>query len=316
MEEKQPTGGHEAPEADAPQQEKQNKGNTLAGGSKNVRKIINFLIDLLIKEKGGVLAGAVLAVAGAVGFWLSPLKPAIFHLIWNEDAAIDIRASDNVILGNEFSVSVAVYNNAFINISEGILTLTYPEDSLERTTGNTEFETEEIEQARVFPPKGEDEIKFRTKETGPCRLIAELRTRHGRFSDTLLIVSKYSIGKPTAINWSGEWFLKVGYSTGAMEISEKNEGGGNQLTGSFYLDSGEQGILTGTRDGETFIVDLIKENQVEKWHLEGTYKKIEADIQKYIEITGNATILRITDTGWKPLEGQGAIDFYATTKME
>jgi hypothetical protein len=99
-----------------------------------------------------------------------------------------------------------------------------------------------------------------------------------------------------------------------MDIHDNSSHGGHDLTGNYYLENGEQGIITGIRDGSTFKVDFIKKpNEMEKWSLDCNYT-VSAD-KRYIEIKGDATLLRSIKSRWVEIKNSKKV-FYATSKID
>lgn len=115
----------------------------------------------------------------------------------------------------------------------------------------------------------------------------------------------YSFGRPTEGNFLGNWQVALGFSSGKMELIERNF----VLSGLYELDSGEKGAISGFRDGKTYKVDFIRKSGKAKWRIDALFERNNG----FIEIKGKATLLIIENDNWTPT-GE-AKDFYSTSNI-
>ena len=89
-----------------------------------------------------------------------------------------------------------------------------------------------------------------------------------------------------------------------MEIHQL---GGTEISGSYFLDNGDKGVIDGWRDGISFGASFTRGDSVTKWIVE------HADIatsEGYLELKGNSYLARAQGNNW--IRIQPDTHFYAT----
>ncbi|MEA5260818.1 hypothetical protein VB264_23665 [Arcicella aquatica] len=228
-----------------------------------------------------------------VTFLLSPVKQILFHWIWNEEGSVELIVPEsNILYGKPFTVDVIIFPKSSLPVSQGVLTLIYKQSAFD-TKGNTVFDTPEIEQ--VIHPADLKNTTFIPIRSGSYKLIAQLKTKHGVYSDTATLNVAYSLTQPTTKNWSGKWDLVLGDAIGSMNLVDIKEGGGQaNLVGTFIVGN-EHGVVSGFHDGTMFFADFISQNRLKKWHSETPHHSDGHSIK----IDGNAVLSRTDKNSWK-----------------
>jgi hypothetical protein len=276
---------------------------------------IKKMIESLVSEKVGVLAGVIVTLTAMIGFWVSPIKSAIYHIIWEEKVIVDMHISsgEKITLGSSISVEIDLISDSQVSISGGILRLLLPADSIE-VIGNSKlaFETPVIEHRKLFPEG--DKIVLKPKHVGRYKMIAQFKNTYSTYADTIIldVVPSTSASED---NFSGQWQAKIGALYGQLDIIEnigQKTGKKGPLNGSYSLGQFEQGIISGARDGHTFFIELLKKpNLNEKWDVEANWRKTPDG--KYIEIKGKASLMRRKNDNWSaPMRVDS---FYANTSI-
>lgn len=299
-------------------QDDNNKNNsTIASPFLYLKKLFVSLYTLLTRDKGTALGASLLTVLTLVGFWLSPLKTKIFHLIWTERSEIDLRVSSNkVLIGSELEINPLIYSLGEVSVGEGVLTIDFDQDNFKLIDGRRAINTPEVLSGLAFGD--EMNLKVRVLKEGKLPIYAQLKTRYGTYFDTLVLAAHSSFGRPTNKNWTGEWFCKIGDESFQMNIRQLDKKGSRyQLRGDYLnYNTKEHGIIYwGSRDGDTFEADFRDTLKQEKWLINAYFKNIvSTGGERYIKIEGTARLSSITEEG---LEEQNIVKkFIADARID
>jgi hypothetical protein len=86
-----------------------------------------------------------------------------------------------------------------------------------------------------------------------------------------------------------------------MELLDRH----GRISGSYTLNNGDTGSVSGVRDGNIFKVDFIRKGEIFKWHINANW---EAG-PEFLEIKGRSKLLRIGNNSWFEVNAKSGI-FY------
>ncbi len=266
------------------------------------------LLTLISENLRSVAVAVVTAAIGAFGFWLSPLRDIVAHKIWHEKAVILLTTDyARVPEGSLVHLRVIVTPQSAVHVDKGVVTVTFDRQRLRLRTGQSNFASPTIDAPTVLPDG--NAIEFLSLAPGTTDIQVELQTRYGNYSaNTKLVIEQAQItDEATRENFTGSWILRLGSSRGKMEIRQQ---GHTAVTGHYFLDSGDKGVIDAGRDGDKFWGSFTRGSSVTKWVIE------KADIvtnQGYMELKGSAYLQRASQDGW--VRGGSDIEFYATVAV-
>jgi hypothetical protein len=254
-----------------------------------------------------VLVGAT-ATLGTVGFWLSPLRDIVGHLLWREKAAIFATTdSSRVLEGGTLRIQTAVIPQSQVPVDKGVLTFTADKRFLQHTGGQNAFPTPIIESPVVLPDgKG---VELLALAPGVTDVEIQLQTKYGIYKTSVKIEIDAAVitGEATRANFTGSWILRIGSARGKMNIRQQ---GHTELAGDYFLDNGDKGVIDGSRDGISFEASFTRGNSVTRWMVE------RATIETtpgYLELKGSAYLQRAGTNGWTKEDPDR--NFYATVAL-
>lgn len=237
------------------------------------------------------IGGVIVYFGTVIQKLIKPLEPK-----WPEKVEIEILPSnEDITIGQDVSIDLLIQSRGKSNISNGTLNIDYNKSDFELISGENKTSTNTIEYSKRL----DLDITLRSKRTGKLPIYSNLKTsRDGIYLDTLILDVRDGIGIPTKYNWTGEWSFKLGV-IGKLFFSENKQGGLRKLSGHYSLGL-EKGNIAGVRDGTTFHVTLVEENnETEKKELDGDFEFVTIGNEHYIEIKGEATFYEIGNGEWK-----------------
>lgn len=280
---------------------KQDGGPIIKGGH-----LARVFVETL-KEYGKSVAVASGAITiGTLAFFLTPLKDNLAHLIWQENAEVLITvSSERIREGNPLNVTLVLSPKSSIDVSEGILTVYYSENSLALISGEKTLSTPRIKSPILLPENSR--ISFIGTRPGSAEISIELRTKYGVYQARKEIEVEASTitGRPSKTNLSGEWNINMDHDAGKMELLDK----GGRISGTYYLETGQSGVIGGIRDGTTFVATFFRGSSPTKWSIQANYKSND----EFLEITGHADLYKAHETEWKKIGDSS--EFYATAHL-
>ena len=248
------------------------------------------------------------AILGTVGFWLSPLRDIVRHLLWREKATIFVTAdSSRVSEGSTVKIQTAVIPQSQVAVDKGVITFTADKGFLQFMGGQNTFPTPVIESPTVLPDgKG---VELLALAPGTTDVGIQLQTKYGIYRTKVKVEIDAAVigGEATRANFTGSWILRIGDGRGKMNIRQK---GPTELAGDYFLDNGDKGVIDGSRDGVSFEASFTRGNSVTRWVVERA--SIEAP-PGYLELKGPAYLQRAAPNGWTK-EGPDQ-NFYATVAL-
>lgn len=252
------------------------------------------------------IAGATTIIIGLLGFYLTPLKDSLFHFLYQENAEIKIMAQENIYKGDDLKlINILIKPSSKISIAEGTCEIIFDDSFLLLKNGKRVFKFSSIESADLLLDS--TGINFKTLKSGKTSIKTIITTKHNTYSDSIQVNIKppFKNDKPSISDFSGSWPFKLGFMNGEMNLVE-NDG---NLSGNYYLENGESGVISGIRDGKTFKVDMIRKGEIFKWHINAIWKPNDS----YIFIDGECLELIIIDNFWKRNNKDGH-KFYSSVK--
>lgn len=282
------------------------KKNNLNKVTDNSKPWQSILSELLKDNVRNVMITLITLIVGTVGFVATPLKEIVFHWIWEEKVRIIIvPSSEHVCEGDKLYLEITILPESNVGMSSGLIEVT-SDDKLKLIEGNRTIQTDESNKALTLA--NNKRLVYVATDSGVAKVNVNLKTKYGSYKESRIIhIDNIKDRKiPSEGNFSGKWKTNIGFEYGNMELIEKS----GDVTGRYYLKNGEQGILSGVRDGTTFYVELIRgTSSLTKWHIEATWKRSG----NYIEIVGNSTLLVIKNDEWK--KTQAPVKFYAAASV-
>jgi hypothetical protein len=269
---------------------------------------VGTLQKLISENLRSVVVAIVTAGIGAFGFWLSPLRDLVAHKIWHEKAVILLTTDyTSVPEGSPLQLRVVVTPQSTVHIDKGVVTVTFDRQLLRLNAAESTFASPIIDAPTVLPDG--KAIEFLALAPGKTAIQVELQTRYGHYSaeSTVSIDQAQISDKATRENFTGSWILRLGTSSGKMDIRQQ---GHTTVTGHYFLDNGDKGVIDAGRDGDKFWGSFTRGSSITRWVIE------KADIstdEGYLELKGSAYLQRASQDGWT--RGGTDIEFYATVPM-
>lgn len=219
------------------------------------------------------VAGLVLTGAGALGFWLSPLKEYSLRLIYPENAQLTLTVERTEVRPGDLIVfEVSVTPRSKVDVVPGELRIAYETSAFESIGGETAVNTEGFGSTRKV-----DQGKFRFKvrqvaKPATAKVSATLTTRYGSYVSNVAIIKITPItidgegptirrGDGQSVDLTGTWSLEIGAVLGGMKIKQDNSdkiSGEYFLRDNFYGDTG--GKIEGFKDGSSLKVFFVDSN--------------------------------------------------------
>lgn len=294
-----------------------------------------------------LVATAAVALAGAVGFWLTPLKDTIFYELYPEKADISLSLDRSSISpGQPVQVHVKISQVSSSPVTKGRVTLHFEPTLLSRAPGIPPYlDTSEANGVQTLDKPF---VLFAGQNPGKVELFATLETRFGTHTSPrvpLELISQRDVRAPYleqhdgshAINLSGEWHIEIGGAHGTMKIAQDAK---NNVTGTYAVETVTRGPETvdGYKDGTRFSVSLYRQDaDKRRRRVEANFCRNASD-PRYVEIRGCAYEVErdpaVTKAvaverdpkecvpppcaesrnymGWR---GVGVLSFYATAQM-
>jgi hypothetical protein len=297
---------NEKPEVDAISDPKPPKPST-SEPNKTERPTSTFR-TLVSENLKTVVVAVVTAGIGAFGFWLSPLREAVAHKIYRENAAILLTTDFETIReGNTVHLRVIVSPGSAIHVDKGVITILFDKQLLRLRSGQAAFPSPIIENPVVLPEGSS--LEFLAIAPGTAEIKVQLQTKYGTYvaSSKVVVEESKAVPEATLENLTALWELRIGESRGRMEIHQQ---GHTTITGSYFLDSGDKGVIDGFRDGDKFFGSFTRGNSITKWVIN------DADLvtnQGYLELKGTASLQHASPSGWA--KDGSVVNFYATVSV-
>jgi hypothetical protein len=312
-----------------------------AAGSTPKEKVADFLRQQITT----LLGAAVLAVVGALGFWLTPLKDIVLQRLYPERADVSIIADRQAIsAGQALEVQIKIGQLSTFPVGKGVARLQFdqelltlaPEASPSVNTGEISGVTALDKRFVLFARPG---------KSGKAELHATLQTKASTYRSAPLTVEvspQQEVTAPyieqhgsQAINLSGEWHIEIGGVPGRMTIAQDPK---NNITGTYELESTAAATsltVDGYKDGTSFKVFFYRNREgSRRWRADANFAVNPTDT-RFIEIKGCAYSIARDSTvtedsvagtadkdapcahsrsyvGWR---GSGGSTFYATAQM-
>jgi hypothetical protein len=313
-----------------------------ATGSTTLGKIVDFLRQQITT----VLGAATLAILGALGFWLTPVKDIVLQRLYPERAEVSLIADRNAISsGQAIEVRIKIVQLSTFPVGKGVARLHFDQDVLALSPETSQsVNTGEISGATALDKPF---VLFgRQGKSGKTELYATLETKAQTYKSAPLVVDvslRREVTAPyieqhggQAINLSGEWHIEIGGEPGKMSISQDSK---NAITGTYQLENAPQSprlIVDGYKDGTSFKVFFYRDKEgTRRWRADANFAINPSDT-RFVEIKGCAYSIgkdsSVTDdsivggpdndascthlrnyVGWK---GLGVSTFYATAEMQ
>jgi hypothetical protein len=250
------------------------------------------------------------AVLGTVGFWVSPLKDKLFHVIYHEKAQILLSADTlNPVEGGAFRLRILLIPQSAIHIDRGFLEVAFDRRTLSLRSGQSSFSTPMIDSPVPIPD--EKGVEFLALRPGKAEIKVHLQTKNGNYYQvtSLEIMPSDTAQEATPTNFTGSWLLKIADGQGKMILHQQDW---QTIPGSYFLDNGEKGLVYAHHDGKTFGATFIRGvSSATRWYVDET--PFSVNPEGYLESTGFAQLQRASTAGWAPSAGK--VKFYASVKL-
>ncbi len=297
----------------------------------------------LFRQQANVVIGAaVLALVGAVGFWLTPLRDLAMQRLYPERAELLLipdRAS--LTAGQPVQIQVKISQKSSLPTTAGLATLHFDTTALTLapdTVGS--MNTGAVSGAMTLDKPF---VLFALgRSARDTEVHATLETRHGTYRSPALKIQV--IDQPRgevpfiehhgsqAINLSGGWHIELGAARGDMKVTQD---AGNNVTGTYIIEGLPGRLkLDGYKDGTSFKVFLFRDDAgTRRWRVDANFALNPSD-KRFVEIRGCAFDIqrdaRVTAdsglsstssgdcpssrnyVGWR---GLGVSQFYATAQI-
>jgi len=307
--------------------------------------LMEKIADFLRPQVTTLVGAAVLAVVGALGFWLTPLKDIVLQRLYPERAEVSIIADRNSIsAGQAVEIQIKIAQLSTFPVGKGVVRLHFdpellalpPEASPSVNTGEISGVTALDKPFVLFGRPG---------KSGKAEVHATLQTKARTYASAPLSVEvspRREVTAPyieqhgsQAINLSGEWHIEIGGVRGRMTIAQDPK---NNITGTYELESAAPAsslMVDGYKDGTSFKVFFYRDREgSRRWRADANFAINPSDT-RFVEIKGCAYSIARDSTvtedsvagaadkdapcahsrsyvGWK---GSGGSTFYATAQM-
>jgi hypothetical protein len=219
---------------------------------------------------GEIVRTIVLALVGAAGVILSPIRDELEDWIRPETVSIALQAPDQVTQGNFLDVSCIVLPQSSSGVSGGLLQFGWePANSFQPISAIKSLPVQQLKQPSELPATP---WRLRAERPGDVILTATFINRKARsikISKRVSIVHPDSTRLASEANYTSRWQISIKFAGriyhGQLDIQDENY----DLIGRYRLSSGERGHLTGRHDGGKFWLELETGGNDERWHLDG-----------------------------------------------
>jgi len=301
------SGGSQAP-AEATEASSHPVADAPADESRRGRGLLAAITGEMFRENlGSVIAGGTAMLLATVGFFMSPLKTSVLHWIWDEDLEIVlVQSSQQLREGEGLDLSAMLVSKSRIPIGEGIAQFEFDSERLRRISGPLVVSVPEFDHVRAVG--NESPLHLLALKPGTAMIAVTYKSSWGAYrkEGRVEIESAAPSGRPTPRNFTGKWNIRLGSTGGEMELLDR----GGAVSGNYLLDDGEQGAVSGVRDGSVFHVDLIRPGNLSKWEVQANWKK-NGD---FLEIQGQSVLQAIRDDEWRASEAEPA-RFYGSAHL-
>lgn len=268
-------------------------------------------IPAFISENAKKLLVAIgTAVLGTVGFWVSPLKDKLFHAIYHEKAQVLLSADTlTPVEGGTFRLRILLIPRSAIQVDKGFLEVAFDKSALSLRSGQPTFKTPTVDSPVPIPD--EKGIEFLALRPGKTEIKVHLQTKNGNYYEkaSLEIMPADTTQEATVDNFTGSWLLQIGDAQGKMIVRQQDW---QTIPGSYFLDSGEKGLVYAHHDGNTFGAFFVRGNSSPtRWVVPD--QKFEVREQGFLVCEGFAQLERASATGWAPIGGK--VKFSVTVKL-
>lgn len=249
-----------------------------------------------LKEHGSEIARTVvLSLLGAIGIILTPVRDQLQDWFRPERANVAIQSPDSVVVGHALDVSFIMIPTTTAGVSGGMLSFELkPFDSLQLlpsgATGisSTQLPVTELKSVTTIPSTP---LRFKALRPGEVTLTATFLNRKQQKIETAKVITVEPITKrlgPSDLDYTGTWDIDLHYRGkayhGEMCMEDKSE----LLSGSYSLNNGERGNISGKHDGKSFWVLLRPPGTATGWYLEGGGATPTED--HFLRITGKPSL--------------------------
>jgi hypothetical protein len=308
--------------------------------------LMEKIADFLRPQVTTLVGAAVLAVVGALGFWLTPLKDIVLQRLYPERAEVSIIADRNSIsAGQAVEVQIKIAQFSTFPVGKGVARLHFDQELLALPPdASSSVNTGEI--SGVTTLDKHFVLLGLHGKSGKAEVYATLQTKARTYRSAPLSVEVSPRREVTAapyieqhgsqaINLSGEWHIEIGGSSGRMTIAQDPK---NSITGTYELESAAPAsrlTVDGYKDGTSFKVFFYRDREgSRRWRADANFAINPSDT-RFVEIKGCAYSIARDSTvtedsvagaadkdapcahsrsyvGWK---GSGGSTFYATAQM-
>jgi hypothetical protein len=302
-------------EQEQPQSRPKNAGSSAPASVSNpvarVEGLRSQLLSGLFRENlNSILVSLLLGAFGTIGVILSPIREMVTHHVWSEKASVLLTTDvERVREGSSVYLKMTITPQAPRSIDPGVVYVKYDRSFLILQSKDTPFKSPEISFPTILPENGP--LEFLARKPGTTVVEIDLETRYGSYSASKRIdIYPAEVGSTASrANFTGIWVLQIGNSRGQMEIRQSP--GGTTISGTYYLDNGDKGVIDGWRDGVSFGAAFTRGSSVTKWIVE---QAAIAESHGYVELSGQAYLAKASGASW--VRSEGDLHFYATVKED
>jgi hypothetical protein len=236
------------PMAGASRTPEPDEANARGPNKQTAARWLRTAIDI-VRNNGRTTLVALVTSLGGLGFFLSPARDYVYHVIWHENAALRLGADrEQISLNDQFELDLIVVPEG-IPISSGIISVTFPADKLSLLQPTGTIETKAIGDTTVAA-----KLMFRALAHGPVAVDIHFTTRYGQYSvsRSLLVLEPDQNHHPSKTNLSGTWNFRMGGLNGELHIEDAS----GKILGHYELENGETGQVRGVRGLAAFQVSF------------------------------------------------------------
>lgn len=257
--------------------------------NKKTFSIIN-LIEFIYENK--VLSSIGTSLVALLIYFSEPLKLNVYNYLWPEKVEIQIDYDKNSVCSScEFPISIKLMQASEGKIKSGILNISLINGLTLRDPAQQSIKIPEF--SGTIDAHGSP-IIIRADHTFKTNGMIDVSYKNPIFQATkkIIIINRISESNEPKIvstdtnrvDLSGSWNINIGADTGEMVIKQDEK---SKIHGIFHLNQMD-GKVDGFKDGTTFRVFFIKDdNNESKIWIEGIFRRNKDD-DKYIEIDGCA----------------------------
>jgi len=230
------------------------------------------------------------------------------HWIWEEHAVLLLTTNSvHLVEGSDLQLRITIVSKAPLAVSEGVVQLSYDPKLLKLRSGSDVLKTPAVSSTLLLPTEGT--IDFLVLAAGTTKINAVLQTRYRAYSsDATVEISPADITEQASLyNFTGRWHLQIGTARGLMEIRQQ---GHIKISGAYFLDNGDTGVIDASRDGKNFWGSFTRGNTTTRWYADYVPFKLT---EGYIELKGDAYLEQATEGSW--LRNRPKQSLYATVPI-